>query len=163
VNFYLISLLLYPIKSKQASKIVKHLLHWISIFSNPKIVLSDQGKEFCNDVVNNLLSSSGIKHDTTSGWNPITNGKTERMNRTIIDSLRKLSEADTSKWIDYVPYVMLAYNTRIHSTTNYSPFELVFGRQSNKFQNWTNLPTATDVANLINRANEIKFSLIKHN
>ena len=91
----------------------------------------------------------------TSGWNPTTNGKQERLNRVIVDTLRKLSENDTSKWNLWIPSVMISYNSRVNSNTNFSPFELIFGRSMNTFENYRVLPEASDLDNLIERSEEI--------
>ena len=91
----------------------------------------------------------------TSGWNPTTNGKQERLNRVTVDTLRKLSENDTSKWNLWIPSVMISYNSRVNSNTNFSPFELIFGRSMNTFENYRVLPAASDLNNLIERCEEI--------
>ena len=66
----------------------------------------------------------------------IANGKTERFNGILIGALRKHALEDRNKWPSWIPYVLLAYRTKIHSTTDYAPFELMFGRQMNKFESW---------------------------
>jgi 3D (Asp-Asp-Asp) domain-containing protein len=38
-------------------------------------------------------------------------------------------------WIEYLPWVMYSLNTRKHSTTEYRPDELYFGRPLNEFIN----------------------------
>jgi len=144
-----------PIKSKAASEIANHLLSYISLFSPPKSILSDLGKEFNNEIVDNLLRKVGVDHNYTSGWNPSTNGKCERLNRTLIDCLRKHSETNTSIWPEWIPSIILAYNSRVHSTTGYTPFELVFGRRMNHFENWAAKKPIEDVVALQNRVDEI--------
>ncbi len=47
-------------------------------------------------------------------------------------------------------------NTRTQSTTEFSPFELVFGRQANPFNNWKNIPPMDEFNNLIIRIEQIK-------
>ena len=149
-------IVLYPIKSKNSKEIAHCLTEYISIFSPPKVILSDLGREFINEIVDNLFSSCGIRHDFTSSYSPSTNGKCEHGNKTVTGGIRCLSENDTSKWVDWLPSVSLAYNTRVHTTTGYAPFELVFGRPANTFSNWSDKPDASELQNLINRSVEIK-------
>lgn len=53
------------IKSKEANEIVRVLWRYISISGPPKIVLSDQGREFVNNLVDTLLKSVGSEHRIT--------------------------------------------------------------------------------------------------
>ena len=50
----------------------------------------------------------------------------------------------------------MAYRCRIHSTTQFTPFELMFGRNMNKFENWTLQRTNCEVIELTERADELK-------
>ena len=52
----------------------------------------------------------------------------ERLNRTLCKSLAKVKE--TEDWDLYIPAVLLAYQTKRHATTGYTPFQLVYGRQA---------------------------------
>lgn len=67
-----------PIKSKQASEIAERLIEYISIFGQPEEILSDQGKEFLNEVIEQLTKAIGIERRVTSSYHPRTNGLTER-------------------------------------------------------------------------------------
>ncbi len=51
-----------PIRSKEAVEIATHLFQYISLFGPPKVLLSDQGKEFVNAVVDKLLQQVGTEH-----------------------------------------------------------------------------------------------------
>ena len=80
-----------PIKSKESNEIGDRLWEYICLYDPPKTVLSDQGKEFNNELVNSLLKRTGVEHRVTSAYNPRTNGQTECFNQTLIESLRKHS------------------------------------------------------------------------
>lgn len=79
-----------PIKSKESGEIESELWNFITLFGPPKAILSDQGREFCNQVVDHLLKLTGIEHKVTLAYNPRTNGQTERFNKTLVESLRTL-------------------------------------------------------------------------
>ena len=144
------------IKSKTAKEIAKHLFEYITIFGPFKDLLSDQGKEFCNQIMEELKKSVGFNHITTSAYNPRTNGITERFNQTLVESLRKHSEANVENWPEQLNYVLLAYRTRVHSVTNYTPFELMFGRKMNGFEDWSS-NNEDEIVAIINRTNEIRI------
>jgi hypothetical protein len=120
-----------PIKTKSAVEIAEHLLQYICLFGPPKVLLSDQGTEFLNKVVDELLKTSGVEHKVTSAYHPQTNGLTERFNQTLVQSIKKHSEKDTKTWDKWIPYVLLAYRTKVHGSTGLTPYELMFGKAVN--------------------------------
>ncbi len=60
---------------------------------------------------------------------------TERFNQTLMNAIRKHSISPASDWIRWLPFVLLAYRSRIHSSTNYSPYEYI-SRKMNTFRDW---------------------------
>ena len=146
-----------PIKSKTADEIAEKLLVYISLFGPPKTILSDQGTEFNNAVVAKLVKATGVERRITSAYHPRTNGQTERFNYTFIEALRKYTSEDNENWPKWVPFVLMAFRTRVHSTTGYTPFELMFGRKMNTFSDWRDSDEPPgDINELRNRAVEIK-------
>ena len=103
-----------------------------------------------------LINWAGAEHRVTSAYNPRTNGLTERFNQTLIESLRKHSETNPHDWPKWLPFVLMAYRTRVHSKTQFSPFELMFGRKMNKFEDWQNQKLDDEVSELIQRAVELE-------
>jgi hypothetical protein len=94
----------------------------------PKIILSDQGRNFISETIRILCEKFLIKHKFSSPYHPQTNGMVERLNRTLCESLAKVKETDD--WDLHIPAVLLAYRTKRHATTGYTPFQLVYGRQA---------------------------------
>ena len=125
-----------PIKSKSALEIASILKEYICIFGPPKSIISDMGTEFNNIIVDDMLKNLGIEHRVTSAYNPRCNGQTERTNSTLIQALRKHVESDQLAWPKYLDWILFAYRTRVHTSTGFTPYELIFGRKANKFENW---------------------------
>ena len=58
----------------------------------PRELLSDQGKEFTNILVDQICEIFGTRHKVTTPYHHQTNGLTERFNRTLITTLGKLTQ-----------------------------------------------------------------------
>jgi len=110
-----------PIKSKTAEEMAQHIFRYICLYGVVNSVTTDQGAEWNNQLVNELLKVSGIEHKLTSSWRPSTNGACERLNQSLIEALSKHTENNQLDWPKWLPFVVLAYNTRVHSSTNFTP------------------------------------------
>ena len=108
----------------------------------PREVWSDRGKAFLNEMMADLAKWCGFKQKVTSGFHPQTNGLTERMNRTLQDLLSKAGQ-DQLKWDEYLPAAVWAYNTTKHSSTGFTPYELLYGKTARQPQDVALLPPAT--------------------
>ena len=95
----------------------------------PKVILSDQGKHFRNKVMEGLCKKFEIKHKMSSPYHPQTNGLVERFNRTLCESLAKVSEKE-NEWDEHIESVLFAYRTIRHNTTKKTPFFMVYGREA---------------------------------
>ena len=78
-----------PLKTKTEVEVARKLWdNWITIFGPPAVLLSDNGTEFCDKVVKELCDLSGIERMVTAAYHPQTNGLVERLNGTLVQSLR---------------------------------------------------------------------------
>ncbi|CAF0988774.1 unnamed protein product [Rotaria magnacalcarata] len=97
-------------------------------FGIPAVILSDQGSHFRNQLMDNIKNIIGYNHIYSTPYHPQTNGIVERFNATYIPQVSKLQDTQDNNWDEYLQAVVFAYNTGIHKTTKYSPFELLYGR-----------------------------------
>lgn len=104
------------------------LEHVILRFGFPTTVTSDNGPAFIADLFKELNSQLKIKQILTSPYNPKANANVERRNRSINEYLRAFTMKKPDSWAQLLPIYMFSYNIAVHSTTGYSPFELLFGR-----------------------------------
>ncbi|RCN24317.1 integrase core domain protein [Ancylostoma caninum] len=118
----------YAIPSKAASTVARVFFErWIAEGGRqPKCILSDQGGEFDNKLMQELRALMGIDHVFTKGYNPRENGLTERFNQTLIQMLRKKARVPT-EWDRILPACVFAYNTTVHESTGESPFFILHG------------------------------------
>ena len=94
----------------------------------PAVILSDQGSHFRNQLMENIKYLIGYNHIYSTPYRPQTNGIVERFNATFIPQISKLQDTHHNNWDEYLQAVVFAYNTGIHKTTKYSPYELLYGR-----------------------------------
>ena len=71
----------------------------------------------------------GIQGVLSTPFYPETNGTAECVNGSLVNILRKLAFNNQANWSTLIPSVLLAYNISLHSTTRFSPFELLYGRK----------------------------------
>ena len=71
-----------------------------------------------------------IDKRTTSAYHPQTNGQTERFNRTMNSMLSQYVSKNQQDWDMWIPSVLFAYRTAVHSSTGLSPYAMVFGREA---------------------------------
>ena len=146
----------FPLKHKSAEEIAGHLMKLICTFGPPNCLLSDQGKEFLNIVVQTLCEKFGIIKRNTSSYNPRTNGLCERTNQALTRGLVKHAEENPTNWPESLEIVLLGYRTTIHASTKHSPFQLMFGRRFGQFDDWLVKEENNQKASLENRLAEIK-------
>lgn len=150
--------MVFAIKSKTAIEISRHLFAYIALFGPPQEIISDQGPEFVNSVVQQLSNNLGVERRVTSPYHPRTNGLTERTNQSLVEALKLHAANHPDDWDLYLDYVSFSYRTRVHSTTGYTPFELMFGRVCNTFSSFTDSVSADTAAaeSILHRSLEIR-------
>ena len=94
----------------------------------PHILHSDQGGNFESNVIKGLRRILDMDKVRTSPYHPQCDGLVERLNRTIIDMLAKYCSKNSRDWDLWLQVVVGAYRSAPHSSTGYSPAELVYGR-----------------------------------
>ena len=117
------------VPDKSAETIVNFLVKSVfAVFGFPRIIQSDQGTEFANALVKNILERNEITQSLSSPYHPQSNGAVERLNQTLVTKLAKLCAHDRENWDKYVPAATLAYNLSYKEKLKASPFEVMFGR-----------------------------------
>lgn len=95
--------------------------HWVSRFGTPKVLTSDQGRQFESELFQHLLQAIGTKFIRTTGYHPQSNGLIENWHRTLGASLR----CHDKTWYQALPMVLLGLRTAIRG--NHSPVEMLYG------------------------------------
>jgi hypothetical protein len=120
-----------PVPRQDAETVAKEFVkHIILKLGTPEKILTDQGLNFLSEVFKNTCKMLRIKKLQTTPFHPESNGSLERSHRVLKEYLRQYIKEDQSNWDEWVPYAAYAYNTSTHTSTGYTPFELVYGFKS---------------------------------
>lgn len=82
---------LYATRSTSAAEVIDRLRRQSHTFGNPKRIISDRGAAFTSGEFEDYCQSEGVKHQLITAGVPRANGQVERVNRTLIPLLTKLS------------------------------------------------------------------------
>ncbi|CDH52554.1 hypothetical protein RO3G_11965 [Lichtheimia corymbifera JMRC:FSU:9682] len=101
--------LLKPIPDKTATTIVTQLIDAFTTFGIPRIVSSDNGTEFSNELMDLFTKTVGIDHRLITPYHPRANGSAERWVQSAINGIKKSMEGAIPDWDLYVPATQLAF------------------------------------------------------
>ncbi len=117
-----------PLKDiSTACCIVAFLASWVSRFSVPETVTSDQGAQFSAASWASFCNRLGIRHAMTTAYHPQANGLVERAHRQLKDALR--ARGASTDWPSHLPWVLLGLHAAPKEISGISSAEAVFGGQ----------------------------------
>ena len=123
-------ILLIPTKSKTAMEAADATVNkYINVFGTPRTLHSDQAAEYNSELFREMCKLLHFHKTRTSPHHPMAGGQVERMNRTMLQMLKTLVCEDRSDWVDFLPFLQMAYNSTPHESTGFSPNLLTFGRE----------------------------------
>ena len=96
----------------------------------PKVLVSDNGKQFDNSAFKDLCSKLGIKNHYSSLAHPQANGQVEVTNRSLLKIIKTRLEGAKGIWLDELPSVLWAYRTTARAPTGEMSFRLAYGSEA---------------------------------
>ena len=119
-------------RDQKASTVARVIIQdWIQRLGIPLRIHSDQAKNFASQVVAAVCEVYGFAKSRTTAYHAAGNGQCERFNRTLHNLLKVLSKEKKERWTEYLSEATHIYNCTPHSSTGFSPFYLLFGREPN--------------------------------
>jgi hypothetical protein len=118
-----------PLKDTTAAALAEAIFdHIIIPFGAPRELLTNRGSNYLSSGFRRFLEAAGMKHLTTSGYHPQTNGKSERLNGILEAAIFCLNTSgDPSKWEDVLPAALFSVRIHVSDSSGFSPFELLYG------------------------------------
>lgn len=129
-----------PLPNHEAPTVADSLVDFFMMFGIAQRILSDQGKEFMSEVVKQVAKVLKLKHSIATAYHPETNGALERSHSTLKDYLKHYITPQQYDWDEYISIAMFCYNTHVHTSTKFMPYELVFGIKPKIPNSFTNTP-----------------------
>ncbi|KAI5151337.1 hypothetical protein ENBRE01_2067 [Enteropsectra breve] len=125
---YLISV---PLKAKNAHMVKTAFESSFLLFGEPKMLQTDNGKEFKNSLLREFTDSLRIRRIFGRPRHPQTQGQVERVNQTLkrMMSALILERSLGNRWIGLLQECVAIYNRQKHDATGKKPIRLFFGRE----------------------------------
>ena len=109
--------------------VIQFLFNIFVRYGLPRDIITDGGPQFVGNKIAATLKNYHIQHKITTPYYPQANGQVESSNKIIEAILTKTIASNRCDWAARLPEALWAYKTTWRSTTGYSPYQLVFGKQ----------------------------------
>ncbi|XP_059420291.1 uncharacterized protein LOC132155519 [Carassius carassius] len=120
----------FPFPNREAETVAKLLVEqWVCRFGAPRIIHTDQGRNFESRLFKEVCQLLNIYKTRTSPYHPQSDVMVERFNRTLASMLSLFVDDNQANWDILLQYVMMAYRSSVHSSTGFTPYKVVFGRE----------------------------------
>ena len=119
----------FRLPSRDSCEVIRALRTVFSRFGIPKLIVSDNAKEFISNEINQWLSYHGVLKRESPAYFPRSNGLAERAVQTVKRALKAYDEVQAHQsFNEYLQKVL--FHHRVSSCSRgVSPSELVFGKK----------------------------------
>ena len=122
----------FPIPDKTADTIVSTFINeYLPVHMCPQYILLDNGMEFKNSLMDQVLQQLGIDRIFSAPYHPQSNSKLEVFHKYLKPTLKKLCGKDPTNWDRYLNQVLTSYRITTNLATAETLFFLVYGRDPN--------------------------------
>ena len=94
----------------------------------PRSLISDRDALFLSSFWRELFKLSGTKLRMSTAYHPQSDGQTEVVNRVLEQYLRSFVHHKPHHWSRFLSLAEWSYNTTVHTSTGYTPFEVTYGK-----------------------------------
>jgi transposase InsO family protein len=124
---------LYPVKDTTAYYAARAILNHLGRYGCPSTILSDNGSQYVNSVIKELLKLVHTDHITTLAYSKEENAIVERANKEVVRHLRAIifDKNIVHQWSICLPFIQRIINASHESSIGTSPASLLFGNTIN--------------------------------
>ena len=105
---------------------------YLPVHMCPRYILLDNGMEFKNHLMDQVLQQLGIKCIFSAPYHPQSNRKLEVLHKYLKPTLKKLCEKDPSNWDKCINQVLTSYRVTPNLATAKTSFFVVYRRDPNQ-------------------------------
>eukprot|EP00253_Pinus_taeda_P019401 PITA_19401 len=127
-----------PVQSTYKAAQIAHIFmqNVFKLHGLPKTIISDRDVKFTSAFWRTLFAELGTQLNFSTAYHPQTDRQTERVNQLVEDMLRAYVMQQPMLWEEYLHLVEFAYNNGYHTSTQMSPFEILYGRKCRTPSSW---------------------------
>ena len=120
---------LFPVKDLTAASAAYCLLQWVGRYGCPSTMLSDNGTQYVNQVIEEFLYLIGSHHDFIMAYSKEENGIVERANKEVLRHLRAIlfDKHVITNFSLFLPLVQRIFNADTKEALGVSPAQILFG------------------------------------
>lgn len=118
--------LIHKLRKADAKSTVKIVEDHFLLFGVPNCIIHDNGTIFVSKLFTELLDKYIVRQMKTPLYHPQAN-PTERVTRVIGNAISAYVEDNHKKWDENISQIAYALRTSLHESTNFTPYEILFG------------------------------------
>jgi len=118
-----------PLRNLRAQTIATKLVDFFTFVGFPSTIRCDNMGEFRYHLFKAISERFGIDLAFSAPMHYESHGGVERVQCTIEQMLRKFIHDNPTQWCSMIPFLLMGIPEFPHSSTQFSPGELVFGRK----------------------------------
>jgi hypothetical protein len=99
-------------------------------FEIPRVLVSDNSKQFDNPKFRQFSEELGIHNHYSSPGHPQANGQVEVTNRSLLKLIKTRLKGAKGLWPEELPSILWAYRTITRIPTGETPFRMTFGTEA---------------------------------
>lgn len=145
---------------RRGESVVKGLLHWIQMMCCPRSILTDNGSEFINYAVEQVLARFNIHRWRTSPYHPEGNGINEASHQMLRHAIRTAQEDVGNHMV--ILLANLAHNNSVHAGQCDTPAHQVFGKDMYDYLTFLPVRSTTELTRCLERDRGFYLWLLAH-
>lgn len=110
----------------QYQELQHQLLNLVFKFNSSKVLLSDNGSEFNNKILQKICFEFQIKRGNVIAYYPASNGVMKGRNTKIFQNLRSMVGNVSTTWHEWMPQIPTSLNSSIQTTTGDTRQYIIF-------------------------------------